>query len=445
MTSHAPAGNEPKYAIVRLSTFDDSKLAQSPADYAQFQRRHAALPGYAGSISVDLGAGRRLAVNLWRSEEDGDSARESLRDTIAALLGDALTGSQLIGAGPIAEIDLGDAPQGSGPPPTGTRPDPRDAGPSQGTAPAAMRAVVFRSPGPPEVITVIDLPVPEPGDRQVRVKVQAAPVFSADVAARSGAMGPMLRPRPYHVLGWDMAGTVDAVGAGVSGFAPGDAVIGMSNPMSSRAGTQAEYVVVDVSALATSPKGVDPVAASTIPANGLTALQALEALGLRSGDSLAITGAAGAVGGYAAELGHQRGLRVLGVANPSDEAFIATLGAEFVPKSSNPVESIRRRVPRGVDGLIDAAAVGSVAIGAVRDGGTLIPLIAPAAPAPERGVRVLQFMVHADAGQLRDLVALAEHGRLTMRVARTFRFEEVAQAHAIFESGGVRGRLVVVR
>jgi NADPH:quinone reductase len=310
--------------------------------------------------------------------------------------------------------------------------------------PATMRAVVFRSPGGPEVLSVIEVPVPEPAEGQVRVRVRAAPVFSADVAARSGAFGSMLPPRPYYSLGWDMSGTVDALGSGVADFAPGDSVIGMSNPMYSQAGTQAEFIVLDTSELALSPAGLSPAAASTIPANGLAAVQALDALGLVAGNTLVITGAAGAVGGYAAELAHQRGLQVLGIGSIEDDRFITGVGAEFVPRSDNPVDAIRRRVPHGVDGLLDVAAIGSAAIGAVRDGGVFFALIPPATPTSERDVRVLQMMVHSDAAQLKELVALAERDRLTTRVARTFRFEEAAQAHAAFALGGVRGRLVMV-
>ena len=143
-----------------------------------------------------------------------------------------------------------------------------------------MRAVVFRTPGGPEVLSVIDVPVPEPAEGQVRVKVLAAPVFSADVAARSGAFGSMLPPRPYYSLGWDMAGTVDKLGSGVVHLALADSVIGISSPMYSPAGTQAEYLVLNASDLAPSPTGLSLAEASTIPANGLTAFQALDAMGL---------------------------------------------------------------------------------------------------------------------------------------------------------------------
>jgi NADPH:quinone reductase len=109
----------------------------------------------------------------------------------------------------------------------------------------------------------------------------------------------------------------------------------MSSPTYSPAGTQAEYLVLNASELAPSPTGVSLVAASTIPANGLTALQALDAMGLVTGNTLAIVGAVGAVGGYAAELAHQRGIRVLGVGSTDDEGFIGGVGAEFMPRSDD--------------------------------------------------------------------------------------------------------------
>jgi NADPH2:quinone reductase len=311
------------------------------------------------------------------------------------------------------------------------------------TAHANMRAVVFHSPGGPEVLSVMELPVPVPSHGQVRVRVQASPVFSADVAARSGALGRMLPTRPYHTLGWDMAGTVDTLGAGVTTFTPGDRVVGMGNPFAG-SGMQAEFVVLAALELAASPARLSAVQASTIPANGLTALQALDALWLDAGDVLAVTGAAGGVGGYAAELAATRGLRVLGIGSERDEEFITGIGAEFVPRSEGLAEVIRQSAPNGVDGLLDAAAIGQAVISAVRDGGTFVALIPPAIPAPERHVRIVPIMLHSDVAQLRELVALAEAGKLTTRAARTFTFEEAAQAHALFAARGVRGRLVLV-
>ena len=306
-----------------------------------------------------------------------------------------------------------------------------------------MRAVAVSSFGGPGVLSVIEVPVPEPGDGQVRVRVQAAPVHPADLAARSGAFA-ALPERPYYVLGWDVAGTVDALGAGVRAFAPGDAVIGLSDWLVTQAGTQAEFVVLDASALAPAPSGGSPVEAATLPANAQTAVQALDALGLGEGESLAVTGAAGAVGGYAAELARRRGIRVVGIGAKRDEEFIAGLGATFVARSDDPAGALRAVAPGGVDGLLDAAVVGVPALGAVRDGGVFVSVVPPAAPAAERGIRVSSIGVRSCGSQLRELVALVEGGLLTLRVAQTLPLEEVARAHTMLAEGGVRGRLVLV-
>ena len=106
MTSQITAPKVPKFAIVRLSTFDEARLVGAAAAVDEFQRLHASQPGYAGTINVDIGSGRRLAVNLWESEADAGAARESLRSAIDALLGEVMTGSSLIGAGPVLGMDI---------------------------------------------------------------------------------------------------------------------------------------------------------------------------------------------------------------------------------------------------------------------------------------------------------------------------------------------------
>jgi NADPH:quinone reductase len=307
-----------------------------------------------------------------------------------------------------------------------------------------MRAVAISSFGSPEVQSVIHLPVPEAGPGQVRVRVQAAGVNPADLAARSGAFGPMLPEGRRYVLGWDVAGTVDAVGPSVDGFAPGQPVVGMSDWLVTKVGTQAEYVVLDAAALAPAPSGVDPVRAATLPANALTAAQALELLGLTAGQTLGITGAAGAVGGYALELARHQGIRVVGTGSPQDREFLTDRGAVFVPRSQDPATAIRVAAPAGVDGLLDTAAVGQPALATVRDGGGYVTVMPPAAPPAERGIRVETVRVHSDPARLRELVALAEQGVLTLRVAQVLPFEQVAQAHMLLAKGGVRGRLVLV-
>jgi NADPH:quinone reductase-like Zn-dependent oxidoreductase len=303
-----------------------------------------------------------------------------------------------------------------------------------------MRAVVVPSYGEPDVLTVADLPVPPVGPGQVRVRVQAAPVHPVDLFVRGGGFAAALPKRDVYVLGWDFAGAVDAVGSGVTGFAAGDAVVGLSDWFDTQIGAQAEYVVLGADALAAVPAGLTPVEASTLPLNALTAAQALDQLGLAEGRTLGVTGAAGAVGAFAVELAVRRGLRVFGIAGPQDEEFVRGLGATFVPRTDDPAGALRAAVPGGVDGLLDAAVVGVPAIGAVRDGGAFAAVVEPAAPPTERGIRVHPIHVHSDGAQLAELLG----GGLVARVAATYPFEEAARAHERLAKGGVRGRLVLV-
>lgn len=310
-----------------------------------------------------------------------------------------------------------------------------------------MKAVIIRSFGGPEVLTVADIPVPQAGLGEVRVRVEAAALNPVDVATRSGMLaenGVMSADLPIGV-GWDVAGVVDAVGPDVAGFAVGDRVVGIGTRLGVEVGTHAEYVVLAAHELAPAPDGVDAVAAATLPLNALTARQALDLLDLEPGRTVLVTGAAGAVGGFAVELAAARGLRVVATAGDSDEDLVRGLGADvFVPRSAVLGRAVRAAVPGGVDGVVDAAVLGVRALDAVRDRGAFVAVIAGVAPPPLRGIRVENVFVRADAGQLRELSALAAAGRLTLRVADTVPLADVAEAHRGLEKGGLRGRLVLV-
>ncbi|MFG3284117.1 NADP-dependent oxidoreductase [Streptomyces sp. NPDC048111] len=307
-----------------------------------------------------------------------------------------------------------------------------------------MRAIVVKAFGEPDVLEVAEVALPEPGAGQVRIRVGAATVNPVDVATRAGALAPFLPELDQYPLGWDVAGTIDAVGEGVTDFTPGEAVIGLSDWFATMAGAQAEYVVLNASAVAIAPTGVPVAEAATLPLNGLTALQALDLLGLSAGQSLVVTGAAGAVGGYALQLAARRGLRVFGVAGPEDRAFVTEAGATFIARTDNVAEAVRAALPEGADGVLDTAVLGADALAAVRDAGAYTGVFGPAAPESERGIRVGAVSVQSNADQLAELVFLVESGALTLRVARTFGLDEAAEAHALFAKGGTRGRLVLV-
>jgi len=208
---------------------------------------------------------------------------------------------------------------------------------------------------------------------------------------------------------------------------------------------QGEYVIVPTNALAVAPGGVDAAHASTIPLNGLTAAQSVELLDLGEGQSAFITGAAGAVGGYAVQLAKRRGLTVIASARAEDEIFVTTvLGADtFVPATVDPLHAVQQFYPDGVDAVLDTASLGTRIIGAVKDGGTFVSTRLDALPEPERGIRVLFTKVSPDAAMLTTLSDLATAGVLVLRVAHTYPLDKAAQAHARLAEGGLRGRLVL--
>jgi NADPH:quinone reductase len=305
-----------------------------------------------------------------------------------------------------------------------------------------MKAVTFSNFGGTDVIEVADVPVPEPGAGQVRVKVRAAAVQPVDLATRGGAFAELLPDRPVYVLGWDLAGTVDAVGAGVTTFEPGDAVVGLTVWFRSLAGTQAEFAVLDAGELAAAPRGASWVEAATLPLNALTAAQALGQVqdGARS---IAVIGAAGAVGAFATELAVHQGQSVVAVASVEDEGFVKGLSATFVPRSDDPAVAIREAASGPVDAVVDTAGVGEAALGAVRDGGSFVTTFPPSVPESVRGIAVSAVQVDPDGDWLGELVALVEQGTLSLRVAQSYPLDDAAQAHARFEKRGVRGRLVL--
>jgi NADPH2:quinone reductase len=310
-----------------------------------------------------------------------------------------------------------------------------------------MKAVAFSQFGGPDVLEVADLPVPEPGDAEVRVRVAAATVNPTDVGMRSGARSAALEqlPKPY-VPGMELAGVVDAVGPNAP-WQVGERVLGIVLPMQTGRGAQSEYTLVPSDSLVRVPEGVTLEQAATLPMNGLTARRALDLMGLSAGQVLAVTGAAGAVGGYAIQLAVADGLRVIAISSAGDEELVHQLGAQdFVPRGADFASAIRALVPSGVDGLIDAAAIGQPALAAIRDGGHLACVRAFDGQ-PERGIHVHQVRVSDYAHNQAALQKLADQvvsGAVTLRVAQTFPPAQAGEAQQKLQAGGVRGRLVIV-
>jgi NADPH2:quinone reductase len=291
--------------------------------------------------------------------------------------------------------------------------------------------------GPPEVLRLAERPDPSPGRGEVVVRIRAANVNPTDIAVRSGQHP--RSPPPQFVPGWDLAGEVEAVGEGVEGFAPGDRVVGMIpfGRIGGRVGAYAEAAAVDQSWLAPLDGAIDDAIAATLPLNALTARQALDLIDAPTGSTLLITGATGAVGGFATQLAVGDGYRVLAQASTGDEDWVASLGATEVLPRSTDLSTVGP-----VDAVLDAVPLGPASTACLRDGGTAV-FTRPPGAAPDRELRFETVLVETDPASLRWLTTDLVDGRLRTRVAEVLPLAEAARAHALNEAGGLRGKVVL--
>jgi NADPH:quinone reductase-like Zn-dependent oxidoreductase len=296
-----------------------------------------------------------------------------------------------------------------------------------------FRAAVVRTPGGPDAIEIIDVPVVEPGPGQVRVEIAGAAVNPVDLALAAGVFhGLGLIDQPDHTgLGWDFAGTVTAAGPDVD-LPVGSRVAGLVDGFDRDFGTYAEQLVVPASDTAVVPDGLDLATAATVPLNGLAAAQLVDLLGDGAGRSLLVTGAAGAVGGYVVPLAQDRGWRVTGLARAADEKFVRGIGADFTAQATP-----------GWDAVADGAVLQEQGVALVRDGGLFVGVQPGAVPEEERDVTVRVVVTQPDGARLAQLLDATASGRLPARVHAVVPLDQVADAHRAVAKGGVRGRYVL--
>ena len=311
-----------------------------------------------------------------------------------------------------------------------------------------MRGIGVTEFGGPEVLHIVDLPEVHAGPGEIRMRVYAATVNPTDTGIRDGSREERLKDiAPPYVPGMDAAGVIDEVGEGTeTDLAVGDAVMAMVIPNGAH-GAYRESIVLSADAVVRAPAGASHAEASTLPMNALTARQSLDQLGLKAGQTIAVTGAAGCYGGYVVQLAKIDGLHVIADASPTDEQLVRDLGADVVvPRGDDIAEQIRKVAPEGVDGLADGAVQNELAVGALRDGGSFASVRGFAGP-DERGITFNRTMVFGYDHRADLLDQVREHveaGLVTMRVAETYPAEQASDAHARLEAGGTRGRCVIV-
>jgi NADPH:quinone reductase-like Zn-dependent oxidoreductase len=306
-----------------------------------------------------------------------------------------------------------------------------------------VRAIAITRYGGPEVLELTDLEPPPPGPDGVLVRAAAAGVNPVDYKARQGGLEGRF---PVHfplVPGWDVAGTVDAVGPDVSELAPGDEVVGYVRRDHVQWGTYAELVPAPLRTLARKPPEVSWAEAAALPLAGLTAWQALtRGLQLDEGDVLVVHAAAGGVGSFAVQLARLLGARVIGTAGEGSHEYVRSLGAEPVTYGAGLEERVRALAPGGVTAVLDLAGGEALEVSPrlLAPGGRLVSVLEPPKVVALGGRYVF---VRPDAAQLAELLRLVAAGRLVVRVERTFPLAQAADAHTLLEGRHVHGKLVL--
>jgi len=296
-----------------------------------------------------------------------------------------------------------------------------------------MKAMRIDTFGGPEVLQEAEVDTPEPGPGQVRVRVRAVGVNPFDGKVRSGAMEAVFSTPLPAILGLEVAGTVDAVGPDVTGFAVGDDVFGWAD-----SGAYAEYALMSRAAI--KPAGLAWDAAVALPVAGETAERVLDLLKVTAGETLLIHGAAGAVGTVAAQLALTRGATVIGTASAANHDYLAALGIIPTAYGAGLVERVRALAPNGVDAVFDVAGKGALPDSIELRGGTdrIVTIADPTA----RGLGV----TFSSGGNTVDLPGLAKRvvkGALVVAISGVYPLADVATAHRVLEAGHARGKLVL--
>jgi NADPH:quinone reductase-like Zn-dependent oxidoreductase len=309
------------------------------------------------------------------------------------------------------------------------------------TIPETMRAVRFHEWGDRSVLRVDEIPVPVPTAGRVLVKVHAAGVNPGEGPVRLGIFDDHDPAKLPSGQGTDFAGTVVAVAPDVSAFAEGDEVLGWSWDRNS----QAEYVAVPASQLATKPSGLSWEVAGALDVAGTTAWAAVNAVDPKAGETIAVSAAAGGVGGIVTQLLVARGARVLGIASDDNADWLRERGADFVARGEGLADRLREAAPDGIDAFIDTF------------GDEYVRLAAAMGVAPERIETIIGFRAAqevgaktagssdtADAGILAEVAGLAADGVVEVPIAATFPLEEVQAAYELVEQRRTRGKVVLI-
>jgi NADPH:quinone reductase-like Zn-dependent oxidoreductase len=296
-------------------------------------------------------------------------------------------------------------------------------------------AIVMTGYGPPEVLTWARVPLPDPGEGQIRIKVKAAGISPTDLALRAGYLKDSIPLPADAVLGFEAAGTVDAVGPGVTGTSVGAAVAALLFSI----GGYAEYAIASI--WTSKPDTVSWIDAAALPASAEAAIGVLRQLDVKSGETLLLFGGGGSVGIIATQFAVAQGIKVISAVGGRDDALARELGATPVRYGSGVAGRVRAL--GAVDAVFDAAGKGVLADAIALAGGPkrVITLSDPAAP--DLGVTLSQPTPDRAPRALEDAMPLLADGRLRLRARKTMPMQQAADAHRQLESGNVHERIIL--
>ena len=298
-------------------------------------------------------------------------------------------------------------------------------------------AITFSQYGPPSVLTASQIEVPEPGPGQVRIRSRAVGVNPIDTRIRKGIMQGVFPVEFPMILGWDVAGEVEAAGDGATA-AVGDEVFGLA-----ATGGYAQHALLDRPVARPPAASWETAAALVTP--GEAAFRVLKHLAVEPGETLLIHGAAGTVGAIAVQLAAARGVKVVGTAAPGDQESVSSLGATAVPYGDGWVERVRAAAPQGVDAVFDASGAGVLADSVQLVGGAERILTIADPTAAEHGVRFTGSDPTDRAPEALPLLAdLAASGDLEVPIWCTYPLAAAAQAHEDIELRRCRGKIVLL-
>jgi len=309
-----------------------------------------------------------------------------------------------------------------------------------------MKAVRYHSYGDSAVLVYEDADHPVAAPGQVVVKVAGVAFNPLDVAIRAGFVQQVFPVAFPHVPNYDVAGVVTETGESVNGWSAGDAVVAFL-PVTAP-GAAAEYAAVPADALAAAPGAVELADAAALPSPGLTAWQSLfEHAGLKTGQSILINGAGGAVGGYAVQLATQAGAIVTATASGRSTGRLRSYGVErIIDYTTAPI--LRAVAGRRFDvvlNLVRTSAEETARLaGLTADGGAFVSTTFPDLDDAGRGVRVVSVFARSDATQLAGLVARVDAGDLQVDVAQLRPLADLAAVHDEAAAGKLAGKAILI-